>query len=530
MKFSQIEYKKLDFEALLNEMKILKEKIKKAKTAKEQLDFYNEAEIIISEFRTYFSLVRIRNLQDVNDEFYNEEKTLYANESPKFFLIMSEIYEVIHKSPFRKELEQKMGSIIFKNIEISSKTKSEEILKDKQKENLLVQDYIKTISSLTVWFDGKNIPLTQLIPYKESVDRDTRIRAHIAEGECYNSVKPKFDEIFDELVKNRTMQATKLGFNNFVDLGYAKMERNCYNFNDVFEFKNQVLQEITPKLLEIREKRRKRLNIDELKFYDLTLSCKEGTPKPILSGIELVNAAKIMYNKMNTQTAEFFNDMCDNELFDVLSRKGKSPGGFCSYLDNFKKTFVFANFNNTSADVNVLLHEVGHAFARYILVKNAQIIYNFYTLDISETHSMTMEFLTEPYYDMFFGTNASKYKKAHNPNLSARERDNLWLEIESKFRPNTDYDDLPFYSKGAGWQRQMHIYKTPFYYIDYCLAQTMALQFYSAFLKDKELAFNKYMEFIKKSNEKTFLELIELIGFKSPFDDGTIKHIISSLK
>ena len=256
-----------------------------------------------------------------------------------------------------------------------------------------------------------------------------------------------------------------------------------------------------------------------------------------------------MYRAMSPETAEFIDFMYDNELLDVLSKDGKAPGGYCTQFDEYKAPFIFSNFNGTSGDVDVLTHEAGHAFAAFRAFKNnVSSMLRSPTIEACEVHSMSMEFLTQEHHEKFFGDKTPQYEYEHtasaltfipygcmvdefqhlmyeNEELTPEERNKVWLSLEEKYRPYLSLGDLPFYGRGAGWQRQLHIYIHPLYYIDYCMAQTVALTFWVKSLQNKEEAWKAYLGFVDLAGTKTFEDLVHSVGMKLPYDDGAIKEI-----
>ncbi len=554
MKFSEMPYSRPNFEELLNAIKALTKEFAGAKSADEQFELLVKFENTLKEYQTQGSLAHVRNTINTNDEFYKTEMDFYNENGAVLQEYYIEFMNGMLNSEFKEELKKIIGDIPFINAELQAKAFSSEIVELVKEEKKLTHEYQGIYAKLTADFDGKKLPIPMLGPYKESTDRETRKKAFIAEGIAFDSVKEQFDEIFDKLVKNRTQQAKKLGYKNYVELGYIRRQRNCYTNKEVAVFKKQVLQEIVPVVNEIRQIQKKRIEIDELKFYDLPLTFKDGAATPQASSEEIMAAGKKMYEEMCPETAEFIKVMYDNDLFDVLSKDGKAPGGYCTSFVKYKYPFIFSNFNGTAGDVDVLTHEAGHAFAGYRNMRDFKLrMMSEYSMEIAETHSMSMEFLTTPWHELFFKDQTAKYKLSHaedalifipygsqvdefqeqiyaNPNLTPDERHAKWLEVESKFRPGIDYDEVPFYSRGAGWQRQLHIFMYPFYYIDYCMAQTMALQFFAQFLKDSDKALKMYIDFVKLGGSKTFVDIIKTTGFKSPIEDGSIKEIVKVLK
>ncbi len=553
MKFSEIMYKRPDFELIINGLNSLFEQFDLADSAEKQYEIYKSANDLFIDVDTQFAMVRIRNSIDTTDEFYKNERLIFTEKYPLLSGKYKQITRALLRSKFRSELEEKIGKIHFSRMELSTKISSAETLEDRREESKLTLKYSNLCANLSANFDGKDLSVSELMSYRESLDAHVRKAAYIAEGDCYNSVKAEFDDIFDELVQNRAKQADKLGYNNYTELAYAIMGRISYDVNDIAKVKNFVKKEIVPLVTKIKENRRKRLGADNLTICDSAITFVDGAPKLCVHDDEIMKKGVKMYGEMSEITGEFIEIITKNELYDIKAKKGKAFGGFCSYLQKYNYPFIFANFNGTSTDAYIVFHEAGHALARYITRKkhgngeNAS-----YPMDISECHSMTMELLTMPWYHLFFGEDTQKYKLTHvenalifipyacmvdefqeqiykNPNLTPSERDKLWLEIEKDYRPEMDYDDVPFYKDGAGWQRQQHIYRNPFYYIEYCLAQIVAFQFFAKSLDNYDETLKKYFEFIEYGGSKTLTELCDCAGISSPFEEEAYKIIQSTV-
>ncbi len=547
MKFKDLPYKRPDYDKLHLFLDNAIADFKSATCAEEQFAIFDRVEAIYDDLTSEANLARIRFFLNTADDFYREEMKFISRNAAAFNKKYDVIDELILNSEFKDTLEEKIGTVAIKNLELSSDMASDETTEDIALESQIVLEYNEIISRLTVNFNGEEMPLSMLAPYKESVDREVRKAAFIAEGECYAKVKDKFDDIFTRLVKNRTEQAKKLTLDSYVSLGYSKVRRNCYTDNDVAIFKSQVLEHIVPITTKIANRRQERLNLDSYFFYDQQLPFKDGAAKLQVDSDEMLLAIKLMFEEMSDKTGEFINLMFDNELFDLYPKKGKMPSGFCSFLYKYKYPFVFANLNGTATDVYLLTHEFGHALARFTSLQKENKEYAQNSMDISEIHSMAMEYLATPWYPLFFKDDATKYIISHaedalfliayscqvdefqeqiykNPEMTAGQRDELWLKLDSIYRPHIDYANLPFYSKGAGWQRQAHIYKSPFYYIEYGLAEIIALQIFSIFTKDREKAFKCYFDLLCYGSEKTFVELISALNLRSPLKRGTIKE------
>lgn len=549
MKFSEMPYRRVE-KAVLDQISRLTERLTCASSAEEAEKIFMESEAISTEVQTMMSLCYIRSTIDTTDEFYAAEQEYNDELTPLLTEKSQEFSKALCASPFRRELEKKWGTLLFTNAELSMKGFAPELVPLLQEENALTSQYQKLYASAKIDFDGKVLTVAQLAPYKQSADRAVRKAAYEAEGSFFDANREQFDEIYDKLVKNRTAQAKKLGYENYLELGYIRLNRNCYGPADVARFRRQVVESMVPVVAEIKKAQAKRIGIADMKFYDDNFFYPDGNATPQGTPEELLAAGEKMYTEMSPETAEFAKLLFGNELFDVLAKPGKAPGGYCTSLPAYKVPFIFSNFNGTAGDVDVLTHEAGHAFADYVAARTIPILdLRSPTMEGCETHSMSMEFFTAPWHRLFFKEQTEKYEVSHaedalifipygsmvdhfqelmytHPEMTPEERNETWLKLERQYRPYLDFEDLPFYSRGAGWQRQLHIYQYPFYYVDYCLAQSMALQFWMESVKDWNAAWKKYLKFVGMGGTRTFVDLIRESGLLSPLDDGSIAKIV----
>lgn len=286
-----------------------------------------------------------------------------------------------------------------------------------------------------------------------------------------------------------------------------------------------------------------------MSFADNALEFRSGNPKPVGTPDEILAMGRKFYDELSPETGKFFRMMLDNELLDVLSTEGKRSGGYCTSIADYEVPFIFANFNGTQHDVEVVTHEAGHAFAAYMNRHRIPTSYIWPSMEGCEVHSMSMEFMVWPWAEGFFGEDARKFRYSHlsgaltfipygtmvdhfqhvvyeKPNMTPRERHNVWKELLGVYMPWMKLDgDIPFYSEGEGWQRQHHIYSSPFYYIDYCLAQTVALQMWAMEQKDRKDAWEHYMAYTRQGGSCVFTELLKNAGLESPFEESCLSGV-----
>ena len=553
MKFSEMPYSRPDMEMLATATTETLAAMKAAPDAAGQIAAYDAFEKKIQTAGTMQQIAYIRHTINTKDEFYNAENDYMDEIGPKLQELTHQVNTALLESPYRAELEKHYGALMFKNLEIAARSFSPAIVELMQEENKLVSEYQNLYASATVEFDGKTMPLPLLGPYKQDPDRAVRKAAYEADAKFFDSHREELDTLYDKLVKVRDAQAKKMGLPNYIPLGYDRMGRNCYTAKDVAAFRDQIAEDMVPIVAKVKEAQRRRIGVEKLAFYDEPISFADGNAVPEGTPDEILAAGKKMYQELSPETAEFIDFMFDNELFDVLSRDGKAPGGYCTEIADYKSPFIFSNFNATAGDVDVLTHEAGHAFESYrAFQQELPSLLHSPTIEACECHSMSMEFLTAPWHHLFFGKQTEKYELGHcedalvfipygcmvdefqhkvyeTPEMTPEERNELWLSLEKKYRPWIDFDQLPFYSRGGGWQRQLHIYEVPLYYIDYCMAQTVAFQFWNLSRENYAEAWKRYMTFVDKAGTQTFAELVESAGLKVPYHAGCIKEIGESI-
>lgn len=553
MKFNDMPYERIDFTKVESEIKELMKEFDEATSGEEQFAIHQKYYKITNQVETMMTLAHIRFDIDTKDEFYEKEQAYYDEQSPIYENLVLEYKKKLYESPYRDYLEQRIGAVAFKNMELAQKSMCEKIIPLMQEENNLVLAYNKLLAGAKIEFDGKELNISLMRPYMIHEDREIRKAANEKVSAYFEANAAELDDIYDKLVKNRTKQAQEMGYENYVELGYYRMNRNSYGREEVENFRRQVKEIFVPFAEKLHDRRRQRLGLEKLNYIDEQVYFVNGNPAPIGTPEEILAAGQKMYSELSAETKEFFDFMMENELFDVLGRKTKRTGGYMTYLPDYKAPFIFANFNGTSGDVDVITHECGHAFQGYLsgmdeIKEHADI-----TMETAEIHSMAMEFFAEQWMELFFGDRADDYRAMHledavafipygcmvdefqhivyeNPNMTPAERKAAWSKLEQEYKPHLDYGDNTFYGKGGFWQKQHHIYSYPFYYIDYCLAQTCALQYKAMMDEDYTAAWQSYLKLCKLSASDFYTNMLKEVGLRSPFEDGCILNIVKNLE
>mgnify|MGYP002550468834 CR=1 FL=1 len=554
MKFSQMKYERPDAEQLKAELNGLTEKLKAAKSYTEAKELFLAEEKLNKHISTLANLAHIRHTIDTRDAFYDGEMKFWNKVDPELEECQQGWTQAMLESPYRKDFAEEYGNLMFLKAEIKCKTFSPVIIEELQKENELADEYEKLLASAQIPFEGGVYTLSQLTPFKSDPDDARRLAAWKAEGNWYKENQAKLDDLYDQLVHLRDKMGKKLGYEGYTTLGYYRMGRNCYTKEDVEKFRKAVVKYLVPVADSIYREQAKRLGKEyPMSFADNALEFRSGNPKPIGTPDEILAMGRKFYDELSPETSEFFRMMLDNELLDVLSTEGKRSGGYCTSIADYEVPFIFANFNGTQHDVEVVTHEAGHAFADWTNRKRIPSSYIWPTLEGCEVHSMSMEFFAWPWAEGFFGPDTRKFLYSHlagaltfipygtmvdhfqhivyeKPDMTPAERNAAWKELTGLYMPWVKMDDseIPFYTEGRRWQRQHHIYSSPFYYIDYCLAQTVSLEFWAMIQKDLGSAWEHYMAYTRQGGSRTFTDLLKNAGLESPFDESCLRGVCAA--
>lgn len=552
MKFKDFQYQRPDVEAIKAKYVQVMADFKAASSAQTQAEIIKQVFSLVDEVDTMAQLVSIRYSLNTQDPFYEAEMEYIDEVSPELQNLVNEFNKLVDASKFKKELIKVFGEHYFNQIEVSLKSFDEKIIPLLQEENKLNSKYSKVVASAQIEFDGGIYNLSQMSPFTQSKDRETRHRAQLKISEFFASKEEELDEIYDNLVKVRNEAAKALGYENFVELGYKRLGRTDYGSKEVKAYREQIKRDVVPFVEKLVQRKSKRLGIKDLKSYD-TISFLSGNPTPKGDLTWQVDQATKMYKELSKETDEFFTFMKESELLELDSKKGKAGGGYCTFIPGYKAPFIFANFNGTSHDVDVLTHEAGHAFQVYQAREFINPMQRFPGYEACEIHSMSMEFFAWPWVPLFFKEDSEKYYFSHlsgaisflpygalvdefqhviyeNPNMTKEERKAAWRKLERVYQPSKDYDDDQFMEKGTYWFRQGHIFQSPFYYIDYTLAQVCAFQYWIRNHENHQEAWASYVELCKLGGSKGFVALMKDAKLNSPFEDGTILKTIKPLE
>lgn len=538
----------------LDEIKLeIMDLVKTLKTAEDQETGYQAVQSIQkiqNNIDTMYNLALIRNSIDTRDAYYETETNFWDENMPIISESFNDFYRAILESEHLAYFKEKMPETFFKIAENGLRIFDVKIIPLLQKENKLSTEYSKLIASAEIEYLGEIYNLSGMTPFTQSTNRQERREATVLISDFFKVNLAEFDRIYDELVKTRDTIAKELGFKDFVELGYLRMNRLDYNREDVEVYRKEVLTHVVPLVDKLFQRQQKRLGLSQLKAYDLGFEFESGNAKPKGTPEEIVANGVKMYHELSPETAEFIDFMVDHELLDLVTKPGKQSGGYCTYIPDFESPFIFSNFNGTSGDVDVLTHEAGHAFQVYSSrwITTPEVVWP--TFESCEIHSMSMEFFAYPWMELFFEEQTLKYKYSHlfgtlsflpygvlvdhyqhevyeHPEMTPVERRDTWRKLEKMYNPWKDYDGIELFENGGFWFKQGHIFNSPFYYIDYTLAQVCALQFWKRSQVDHDdNAWEDYLNICRIGGTQSFKQIVASANLKSPFTQGSLSEIV----
>ena len=547
-KFSTLEYRRPDLDQLKKQLAEWKAAVEDAGSYEELRAIFLQRDRVFCELNTQCTLAYVRNTLDTRDEFYEKEVEYLDEAGPLLEQADVAFNEAVAGSRFRPELEKEFGKQLFVGIDLQKKLFCEENIPLRQRESRLTNEYQKIMATAEIPFDGKTLNLYGVQKYFENPDREVRRAAVRAYSKFYQNNEPRLEEIWDELIRIRNQIGKNLGYGNYIPVGYLEQGRTDYGEKEVAAFREQVRTVLVPLCRKLYEAQAKRLGLDAVCFCDEKMIFPDGNAEPAGDDAFMVRTAQQMYHEISPETGEFIDFMIEHELMDLQNKPGKASTGYMTDLQSLKAPFVFSCFNHTIFDMQVLTHELGHAFAGYMAMRS-QPISDYYgeSTDIAEIHSMSMEQFAYPYAERFFGNQADKFRFAHlqeaitfvpfgvavdefqhicyaHPELTPKERTYQWHLLEQKYMPWRKYEDDPFLESGGYWYHKLHIYLYPFYYINYTLTTMGAMEFKKKYAEDKNAAWQDYLNLCKVGGSRSYLETLRYANLSVPFEEGAVER------
>jgi M3 family oligoendopeptidase len=505
------------------------------------------------ELSTWSALTHVRFTQDTRNEAARAALDRRDELAPTLTGYDIDLMRRYVGSDQRRALEADLGKHAFQLWETDLSTFAPIVEPDLIVESKLASEYTQLLAGIEVDFDGEKLNLSALGRYASDPDRSRRHDAATARWNALGERGAELDRIFDELVHVRDGIARKLGFASFTELGYARMQRIDYDRAAVERYRDMVATEVVPLANAIAQRAARRHGVAQLAVWDEQLLAAAPAPRPLGDARWIMDRTIETFADLDPRLGEFARMMDGNELTDLVTRAGKAGGGYCTKFATYGVPFIFTNFNGTKGDITVLMHELGHAFQGYSSRGKDVIDYLTPTMEAAEVHSMSLEYLTWPFMERFFGDGAQTYRDGHlseallflpygvavdhfqhlvyeRPGATPAERHAMWQSMEKRYLPWRTYGDLARPSQGAFWQSQLHIYRSPFYYIDYTLALCCALQMWASSYDDKPGTLERYVALCARGGEAAFGNLVTSAGLTSPFEPGALSRVVARAK
>ena len=462
--------------------------------------------------------------------------------------------ELYLESPARPQLPRERYEVLDRRIANSVELFREENVPLETEEEKLGQVYQKLTGAMTVQYDGKEQTLQQMARYLEELDRGVRQEAwELVVGRRLQD-REKLNEIYDELLALRQKIAENAGFANYRDYAFRRRERFDYTPEECARFHEAVERHVVPLMRALQEERQRKLGLSGLRPWDLSVD-SEGRPplRPFTSAQELVDGCVAIFQRVDSDLGEQFRHLAELGLLDLESRKGKAPGGYQATLEEHRLPFIFMNAVGRDGDLRTLLHEGGHAFHTFATRDEPLIGYRHAPMEFAEVASMSMELLGAPYLEEFYSPeDAERSRRQHlegivnilpwiatidafqqwiytHPGHAQEEREEHWLELRRRFGGIESWDGYEDALR-AGWQRQLHLYLYPFYYIEYGIAQLGALGVWLQSQSDDRGAVQAYRQALALGGLRPLPELFQSAGLTFDFGDQAVGRAAEGLR
>ena len=530
---------------------LVERKIESRSDLEKWLQDSSELEAIVSEDANWR---QIRMTCDTENKELENAFTYFVMEiQPHIQSNADKLNKKLIENPFTKELDRDKYFTYLRNIKKNIELFREENIGLNSELSVMAQQYGVIAGKMTVQVNGKEYTLQQAAKFLESPDRNVREDVYRKVNDRRLQDKDELNRLFTSLVEKRNQVALNAGFANYRDFRFKELGRFDYTREDCFQFHEAVKQNIIPLVNEIYKKKKEKLGIDPLRPWDTEAEPAGITPlTPFRTGDELLQKTLHCLDEVNPFFAECLQQMQRMHRLDLESRKGKAPGGYNCPLPETGAPFIFMNAAGQMADVTTIIHEGGHAVHSFLTHPLPLTGFKEYPMEMAEVASMSMELFSMDYWDVFF-ENKEELKRAkeyqlervitifpwiaiidkfqhwvyENPTHTEEQRTSTWMDILNEFTsPEIDFTGLDEYRKYS-WQRQLHLYEVPFYYIEYGIAQLGAIGLWMQFKKNKDTALNNYIQALSLGGTATLPQLFERAGLKFDFSPNYVSELMS---
>ena len=533
---------------------LLDRKIDSREDLEQWLHDTSELEAVVSEDACWR---QIRMTCDTTDKALEDAFTFFCMEiQPKLQPYADALNKKLINSPYTQQLDQQKYFTYLRNVRKNIELFREANIPLQAELSVLQQQYGVITGAMTVEVNGQEYTLQQAAKFLESHDRSLREEVYRKIQERRLQDKDKLDELFTQLVAKRDQVAHNAGFENYRDYKFAEMGRFDYTKEDCFQFHEAVKLHVLPLVAQINVHKKEKLGVDTLRPWDTEAEPEGVEPlHPFEGGKELLEKTEQCFEELNPFFADCIKKMNELGHLDLESRKGKAPGGYNCPLAESGAPFIFMNAAGQMSDVTTMVHEGGHAVHSFLAHNLELNAFKEYPMEIAEVASMAMELFTMNHWDTFFD-NKEELKRAkehqlervitifpwiatvdkfqhwiyEHPKHTVEERTAAWMNILDEFSTNTvDFSGLEEYRKNS-WQRQLHLFEVPFYYIEYGIAQLGAIGLWKQYIENPDKALQNYINALSLGGTKTLPQLYEAAGLKFDLSPAHIKNLMEFVK
>jgi len=523
-------------------------------TLESWLQDLSELEAFISEDACWR---QIKMTCDTTDKSLEAAFTFFCMEiQPKIQPYADALNKKLIQCPFTNELDEKEYFTYLRSVKKSIELFREENITLQAELSVLQQQYGTIAGRMTITVDDKEYTLQQAAQFLESEDRAKREEVYLKIQDRRLQDQQEMHDLFTSLIQKRHEVALNAGFENYRDYKFAELGRFDYTKEDCFKFHEAIKIHVLPIIDKIYERKKNKLGLATLKPWDTEAEPAGTKPlRPFTDGQDLFNKSVTCFEQINPFFADCLKKMDSLKHFDLESRQGKAPGGYNCPLAESGAPFIFMNAAGQMSDVTTMVHEVGHAIHSFLAHPLSLSAFKEYPMEIAEVASMSMELFTMNHWQAFFD-NVHDLNRAQehqlertitifpwiaiidkfqhwvyeNPTHSIEERTQAWTSIAKEFSTNSiDYSGLDQYRK-IGWQRQLHLFEVPFYYIEYGIAQLGAIGMWMQYQKNPTLALENYMNALSLGGTKTLPELYQTAGISFDFSSNYVKTLMDFTK
>ena len=514
----------------------------------------SELEAVVSEDACWR---QIKMTCDTTDKSLEESFTFFCMEiQPKLQPYADALNKKLVASPFTQHLDQQKYFTYLRNVRKSIELFREANIPLQAELSVMQQQFGVITGAMTIEVKGQEYTLQQAAKFLESHDRSLREEVYRKIQERRLHDKDKLDELYTKLVEKRDEVAKNAGFANYRDYKFAELGRFDYTKEDCFQFHEAVKLHVLPLVAQINKNKKEKLGVDTLRPWDTEAEPEGVKPlHPFEGGKELLDKTEECFMALNPFFADCLKKMNALGHLDLESRKGKAPGGYNCPLAESGAPFIFMNAAGQMGDVTTMVHEGGHAVHSFLAHNLELSAFKEYPMEIAEVASMSMELFTMNHWDTFFDNKDDlKRAKEHqlervitifpwiatidkfqhwiyeHPNHTIAERTDAWMNILNEFSTATvDFSGLEKYRQNS-WQRQLHLFEVPFYYIEYGIAQLGAIGLWKQYIQNPEQALQNYINALSLGGTKTLPQLYEAAGLEFNLSPAYIKSLMEFVK